>query len=591
MALPAGITTATVLFGKDFDVLGGGNDVTLRITPSHTLIWEATGDRLTAFDVAVSAESDTVGTFELPHTDQAGFINEAGAEITDWWYTIVGTVRAGRAQKTYTKRVQVTSDVTSFDLDTLPINTPVGPVGSVPLPTLTSVNGQTGAVVLTASAIGAIPNTSEGRQALAESTELSATIDAVVEAAIGEVESSIRTAPLIEPSVRARHDDILRNRVLVGAVHTLSAADAATSLGAGTSTTRPVVSGTINPSNIFKVRRAAWARHSTTFPGYTAVKPTGLTSLYGALPGACAFHITGSPTAFEIITIMNNSGLRVQVNGQAIPVAGQSEHVRPPTVSDGSVRRDIITLGSNAPAGTIHVDIEGGQGYIFNGVTVPSGCTVVACDCPTEKRLIVIGNSQVEPTYGGERVGSRWAAAAGGQWFGFAPQLGELLGTKDAWPSGSGGTGIGTNGGTTGRFKYGERVQADVIDRAPNLVLTWDLLNDQNVAIGTFETDLRAYLDLVETGLPGVPHVVAAALWPNLWSAEPSGLAAKRALLHSVAAEYENVRVLDPIAEKWLDTSEKVTRYIGTDTSHYSREGHLWVARMVYAWFVAHGLA
>lgn len=172
MALPAGITTATVLFGKDFDVLGGGNDVTLRITPSHTLIWEATGDRLTAFDVAVSAESDTVGTFELPHTDQTGFINEAGTEITDWWYTIVGTVRAGRAQKTYTKRVQVTSDVTSFDLDTLPVNASVGPVGSVPLPTLTSVNGQTGAVVLTASAIGAVPNTSEGRQALAESTEL-----------------------------------------------------------------------------------------------------------------------------------------------------------------------------------------------------------------------------------------------------------------------------------------------------------------------------------------------------------------------------------------------------------------------------------
>lgn len=180
MALPAGITTATVLFGKDFDVLGGGNDVTLRITPSHTLIWEATGDRLTAFDVAVSAESDTVGTFELPHTDQAGFINEAGAEITDWWYTIVGTVRAGRAQKTYTKRVQVSSDVTSFDLDTLPINGSVGPVGSVPLPTITSVNGQTGAVVLTASAIGAIPNTSEGRQALAESTELSATIEGAV---------------------------------------------------------------------------------------------------------------------------------------------------------------------------------------------------------------------------------------------------------------------------------------------------------------------------------------------------------------------------------------------------------------------------
>lgn len=401
---------------------------------------------------------------------------------------------------------------------------------------------------------------------------------------------SVRAASLIEPSMRARHDDILRNRVLVGSVHTLSAADAATSLGTGTSTTRPVVGGVINPSNIFKVRRAAWARQSTSFPGDTAVKPTGLTSQNGTLPGACAFHITGSPTAFETITIMNNSGLRVQVNGMAVPVSGQSEHVRPPTVSDGSVRRDIITLGANAPAGTIHVDLEGGQGFIFNGVTVPSGCTVVACDCPPEKRVIVIGNSQVEPTYGGERVGTRWTTA-GGQWFGFASQLGELLGTKDAWPSGSGGTGISTNGGQSGRVKYGERAQADVINRAPGLVVTWDLLNDRDVAIGAFESDLRTYLSLIANGLPNVPHVIAAALWPNLWSAEPASLAAKRALLHTVAAEYADVHVLDPVEEKWLDTAEKVTRYVGTDGTHYSRDGHLWVARMAYSWLVAHGLA
>lgn len=43
MALPAGITTATFTFGKDFDVLGESAAVSLKITPSHTLIWSATG--------------------------------------------------------------------------------------------------------------------------------------------------------------------------------------------------------------------------------------------------------------------------------------------------------------------------------------------------------------------------------------------------------------------------------------------------------------------------------------------------------------------------------------------------------------------
>ncbi|MCC4266237.1 hypothetical protein [Microbacterium schleiferi] len=174
MALPAGVTTATFTFGKDFDVLGESAAVSLKITPSHTLIWSATGDRITAFEVSTEADAGTIGSFELPHTDQEGFVNEAGDAITDWWYTIVGTTRIGRDSKKYTKRVQVTSDVETVDLDTLPINGTVGPVGSVALPTITSVNGSTGVVVLSAADVGAVPNTEAGRTALAASPELGA---------------------------------------------------------------------------------------------------------------------------------------------------------------------------------------------------------------------------------------------------------------------------------------------------------------------------------------------------------------------------------------------------------------------------------
>lgn len=174
MALPAGITTATFTFGKDFDVLGESAAVSLKITPSHTLIWSATGDRITAFEASTDADAGTIGSFDLPHTDQAGFVNEAGDAITDWWYKIVGTTRLGQNSKTYTKNVQVTSDVETVDFDTLPINGTVGPVGSVALPTITSVNGSTGVVVLSAADVGAVPNTEAGRTALAASPELGA---------------------------------------------------------------------------------------------------------------------------------------------------------------------------------------------------------------------------------------------------------------------------------------------------------------------------------------------------------------------------------------------------------------------------------
>lgn len=150
MSLPAGVSTFELLFGKTFDFEGTPLRTDLTITPSHELVWEATGDRLVPIKVSKDADEGEYGSVNLPHTDQAGFVDLAGNAITDWWYTVQSTDRKGRssASSPKSRKLQVTSDVDTVDLDLIPINGSVGPVGSVPGPVVTSVNGLTGAVTV-----------------------------------------------------------------------------------------------------------------------------------------------------------------------------------------------------------------------------------------------------------------------------------------------------------------------------------------------------------------------------------------------------------------------------------------------------------
>lgn len=147
MGLPSGVSTATVTFGTDADVLGVGATTTLTITPSHTLIWAATGEIIRAFSVSVDAAAGVVGSFAIPHTDQAGFTDELGNAITNWYYTVAGLVARSGETQPYRKVFQVASGVTSLNLDLIPVNGTVGAVGIAPQPVVLAVNGRTGAVV------------------------------------------------------------------------------------------------------------------------------------------------------------------------------------------------------------------------------------------------------------------------------------------------------------------------------------------------------------------------------------------------------------------------------------------------------------
>lgn len=147
MSLPSGILTTTVTYGKSYDVLGANVDVTVRITPSHRLLWEATGDYINDFDVTSSAEAGVVGSFTLVR-DQPGFRDGSGNAIRDWYYTAVVTEKRGATVKQYRKVFSITADQEAIDLDALPIDAVVQPPGSAPVPAVTSVNGEAGAVVI-----------------------------------------------------------------------------------------------------------------------------------------------------------------------------------------------------------------------------------------------------------------------------------------------------------------------------------------------------------------------------------------------------------------------------------------------------------
>lgn len=178
MALPAGVTTFELQFGKSYDFSGANLRTDLTITPSHE-VRTATGDRVVDGVLTVAAVEGSYGSIFLPQPGQANLFDLAGNLITNFWYEVQGTDSFEGRTVGQSKRwmLQPTLDQTLIDLDVLPTDGVVGPVGSAVPPAVTSVNGQTGAVVNVAPLDGSskVPVVNLPLQAIADSTELSAT--------------------------------------------------------------------------------------------------------------------------------------------------------------------------------------------------------------------------------------------------------------------------------------------------------------------------------------------------------------------------------------------------------------------------------
>lgn len=142
MALPAGITTATVTFGATTDFTGDPVTTKLKIVPSATIFWSGTNAPVVAF--AITAESDTEGSVVLPHTDQPGFVDINGQPILHWSYIATGEWRSpAGGSVVFRKEFLLPSTMTTVDFDTMAggaIGTtnppsqvgPPGPPGPIP---------------------------------------------------------------------------------------------------------------------------------------------------------------------------------------------------------------------------------------------------------------------------------------------------------------------------------------------------------------------------------------------------------------------------------------------------------------------------
>ena len=151
MVLPNSIAQVQVTWGGFLTHGGATVPVRVTIAPSQTVTHVDTGTVLTK----LSFSGDNGGTY-LPATDQPGFIDSAGDGITGWHYVITLRVGEGRDAYEVAKVIQPTTAVSVIDLDLVPEQNPVDPP-TVIVSGVTSVNGQTGAVNLTAGDVGADP--------------------------------------------------------------------------------------------------------------------------------------------------------------------------------------------------------------------------------------------------------------------------------------------------------------------------------------------------------------------------------------------------------------------------------------------------
>lgn len=152
--LPHDLIVVPVRWNQGLNHAGDPVVTSITFTPSQALVHAASKLTLVSMDwVDISR-----GQVNLPAVDQPGFFDETGNEITDWHYLAVITYRAGSQVATVQKTFQPrTNDhVAGLDLDLVPASNPVDPP-VVTIRGVSSVNGQTGDITLTAGDVDADP--------------------------------------------------------------------------------------------------------------------------------------------------------------------------------------------------------------------------------------------------------------------------------------------------------------------------------------------------------------------------------------------------------------------------------------------------
>jgi lysophospholipase L1-like esterase len=234
------------------------------------------------------------------------------------------------------------------------------------------------------------------------------------------------------------------------------------------------------------------------------------TDATGAVYGI-EFEHDGTQFEFQITANGAADGWRMLVDGAYANPSGVAPD--PGSPSGGSAYRFLVTF---ATRGQRPIRLEFSSSILFNGMNFGPNDTAWLPLHPLGPRAIMLGDSY---TYG---AGPPTTAVP------IASTLGKLLGW-DCWASGLGTTGYLV---TTGGVKFRDRVQTDIIDKVPDIVLVAGGAND----IGAFTAaQVQAEAILLYAAIrAGLPNVKLIAVGP--WRANGSPTANDLAMRDAISA-------------------------------------------------------
>jgi lysophospholipase L1-like esterase len=311
----------------------------------------------------------------------------------------------------------------------------------------------------------------------------------------------------------------------------------------------------------FRFSRAEAGLWGTTYPINLFYVSCGITGSSAFLPYVAEFETDAQE--LEILTLGAAAQYRLRVNGQYV---GLEAAQGPP--ADGSFywldlafpdrQRRAIALESFVMP--------------FGGLAIGPQDQLYRPRAPLGPRCIVLGDSYTEGLLC------------------YAQRLAGLLGWE-VWSSGVGGTGY-INPGPTGRVKFRDRVESDVIAHYPDLVIVAGGLNDGGYPSSELYSEALALYDTILTNLPSAKLVVVGPWWPSGIAADY--ILAARDTLEEAASE-RNLDFIDPIVATnvqqinvgWITGAGNVAnpagdgnadQYISADGVHPTDLGHQYLA-------------
>lgn len=262
---------------------------------------------------------------------------------------------------------------------------------------------------------------------------------------------------------------------------------------------------------------------------------------------------------------------RLHINGRRVTSLMQSSG----GITAGSGHMLTIDFGSSA-----HRDIRlDFTTFPFGGVYIPPGASLWSSP-PVGGRFMVLGDSITD--------GSAQNTGAGqGTWL---MRAGRMLGIRDIWEQGRGGTGYITPGS---HATFGDRLAADIVAWNPSKLIVWGGYNDNSGDQLVIRAAVDSVLNTIKTELPMCRTLILGCWAPtgspgaSIVNTDETIRAAADAAAFPFASPitgnvYGSTGDLIDSQGPWINAQNSAA-FVGGDGVHPNNDGHEYIARRVIA--------